>query len=204
MKSPRRNKRKNADALSKQLRRRFYKGAAIATTAYVVLSLIKFHGQLSDLPSQLAIIWAVFLVCYTTFKEVLRWNDVGDVDIYHGELWAGVVLAGAAWMITWNIVRSWVFNLEKIPFPSDYESAVIETIVIYVLSIGSSFLHKYRRVEGRSHQKTHARIAQREMKPFVAATGDLVKADAARDSKVKAVLAKTDVMENEIPPEQKS
>lgn len=139
-----RYKRKNAYALSRQLRRRFYKGAAIATLLYVILSLVKFHGQLSYLPYELAIIWAVFLLCYSSLKEVLRWNGVDDAKAFHGETWVALVIIGALWMILWNIGRVWIFHLTQIPFPEDYEAATVETIVLYTLSVTSSFLYKSR------------------------------------------------------------
>src|SRR5579862_8608645 len=111
MTAQRRNKRKSRSELTQRLKRRFYKGAATATLIYVILSLIKFHGQFQYLPYELTVTWAVFLLCYTTLKEVLRWNDVNDEEIYHGELWAGLLLAGATWMLVWNLVRTWSLHL---------------------------------------------------------------------------------------------
>jgi hypothetical protein len=195
----RQQSRKDADALRIRLKRRFYKGAAIATISYVALSLIKFHGQYSDLPSELAIIWAVFLLCYTTTKEIFRWSDVGDTEIYHGELWMGVLLAGAAWMIAWNIGRIWIYHLPRIPFPSDYESATIETIVLYTLSIASSYLYKYRRHPRYTHPRAH-RAAHPEPIPVVAIKKDLASAQPAQDSdNVEVILTNAPASDKENP-----
>src|SRR3989344_4030795 len=126
----RKSNREKAEILSRRLKRRFYKGAAAATLIYVALSLLRFPGEIPYLPYMLAVVWAVFILCYTTFKEVLKWNDLNDKEseAYHGEFWASVILAGAGWMIMWNIVREWVFNVQSHPFPEDYQAVVVETI----------------------------------------------------------------------------
>lgn len=148
-----RYKRKSAYALSRQLRRRFYIAAAIATTGYVLLSLVKFHAQVSYLSQELAIIWAISLLCYASFREVLRWNDVDDRK-HRGEIWAGLVLVGAIWMVIWNIFRAWILHLPAIPFPGDYVAATGETIVLYTLSTLSSFLYERRESALRRRRKT--------------------------------------------------
>lgn len=160
--SSRQHRRKNADTPSRQLRRRFYKGAAIATVSYVALSLVRFHGEYSYLPYALAVIWAVFLLCYTSFKEVLRWSDAGDEEeVYHGEFWAGLVVGGMAWMIAWNIIREWAFRAPSLPLPEDYQAATIETIVLYTLSTISSLLYKHGVEKRRSgRQRTRARMVR--------------------------------------------
>ena len=152
----RQHRRKSPDDLGAKLKRRFYKGAAIATAAYVTLSLIRFHGEYSYLPYALAVIWAVFLLCYTTFKEVIRWSDVGDEEeVYHGEFWAGLVVAGMGWMIGWNIVREWAFHAPSLPLPEDYQAATIETIVLYTLSVISSLLYKHKAIEQSDRENSH-------------------------------------------------
>ncbi len=198
-----RYRRKNASALSTALRRRFYKGAAVATLAYVVLSLISFHGQFSPLPYELAVIWAVFLLCYTTLKEMLRWNDFDDEEVYHGELWAGLVLTGAIWMIGWNIVRAWILHLPRIPFPSDYEGAAIETIVLYTLSIISSYLHRYRRSSGKFiHQKSR-RSAHSQPKSTTQEKNEPITADPVQNPEIQAVLTKASAFDDKNPPADK-
>lgn len=151
-----RYKRKSADALSRQLRRRFYIGSAIATCTYVALSIIKFYARVSYLAQELAIIWSVFLLCYTSFREVLRWNNVNDAEKHHGEIWVGIVLAGGAWMFLWNIGRSWFFRLPTVPFPEDYVVAIAETLVLYTLSSISSFLYRYKHKKSRAHRQAGA------------------------------------------------
>src|SRR3989344_2142042 len=158
-------KRKTPNDFSKRLKRRFYKIAAITTLVYVTLSLVKFHGELDYLPQELAIIWAVFLLCYTSFKEMLRWNNIEDTTTYRGGLWAALVMGGAIWMISWNIVRVWAFKLSSLHFPGDYQAATIETIVLYTLSIVSASLYKYHKAKRYpARQKMRGRIAQQEQK----------------------------------------
>lgn len=194
----RRYKRKSAYALSGQWRLRFYKGAAFATLAYVVLSLIKFHGQLSYLDYELAVIWAVSLLCYTSFKEVLRWNDVNDTNAYNGELWAGIVVGGALWMIIWNIVRAWAFNLPRMPLPTDYIAATAETIVLYTISVISSFLYKNKKLTKQTaRQKTHVKAVHQEQKPFQKAGVQPAAAEPAQNPEVKVVLTKAEVLDDE-------
>lgn len=180
MKLAGRQKRKDADARSRALRRRFYKGAAIATAVYVGLSLIKFHAQLPYLTYELVVIWAVFLLCYASFKEVLRWNDVDDPKSYDGDFWAALVVVGAVWMIVWNIGRVWIFHLGRLEFPHDYTAATIETIVLYTISGISAFLHK------RSKLAEHARRRNIQRKKSVRATKRF--AEAAR-TKTEIMLA---------------
>ncbi|MDP2599026.1 MAG: hypothetical protein Q8P49_04300 [Candidatus Liptonbacteria bacterium] len=202
----RRNKRKNAYALSK-LRSRLYKGVAATTLIYVVLSIVRFHGEFSYLPYILAIIWAVSLLCYTSLKEVLRWNDVGETDVYHGELWASVVVAGAAWMIIWNVVRAWIFNLPTIAFPEDYEAVTIETIVLYTLSIISSFLYKYKnaigqpmrqQVRGKSSRSKHHVAAKNTFPGAEPASVQAMPAKSVQNPDVQIVLTKSP------PPDEKN
>src|SRR6266478_3265080 len=109
MKLSGRHKKLTADARSKQLRRRLYTGAAITTLAYVALSIVNFLFQLTSIPYELAIIWAVVIICYATFREALRWNNIDDSN-YPGEYWAGLIVVGAAFMIAWNIGRQWIYN----------------------------------------------------------------------------------------------
>ncbi|GEM_PF-3733315 len=213
--SLRRDKRKNAYALSRELRRRLYKGVAFATLAYVALSLVRFHGRFPYLPYELAIIWAVSLLCYASLKEVFRWNDVGDEEVYHGELWAGLVLAGAAWMIAWNIGRSWIFNLPANPFPEDYGAATAETIVLYTLSIISSFLYKYKRTTRQPvRQKTHVKIIRHGQKPLAAVKNGFTGAEPvftptttgkpAQNPNVEVVLTKAPAPDDKNPPTRKN
>lgn len=192
------NRRKHPYTLNKQLRRRFYNGAAIATLVYVLLSLVRFHGQFSYLPYVLAVIWAVFLLCYTTIKEAVRWSDIDDPETYRGELWAGIVIAGAAWMILWNIVRAWIFHLQTIPFPDDYQAAVIETIVLYTLSVISSLIYKYKNKTAKAtHRKKRHRMVHRPPKPLVALTN---KPEAPPNPVPEAVLTEAKTLEDKKPP----
>lgn len=153
-----RYKRKTAYALSRQLRRRFYIGAAIATSTYVLLSLVKFHAQVTYLANELAIIWAVSLLCYTSLREILRWNAIDERE-HRGEIWAAVVVAGALWMMAWNMFRTWILHLSAYPFPEDYLGATAETIVLYTISVLSSFLYKYkkRRAGQHAHKRMHGK-----------------------------------------------
>ncbi|MDO8504756.1 MAG: hypothetical protein Q7S36_02785 [Candidatus Liptonbacteria bacterium] len=188
----RRKKRKTAYAVNKRLRRKLYYGAAIATSVYVVLSLIRFHGEFAYLPYVLALIWAVFLLCYTTIKEVFRWNDAEDKEIYHGELWAGLVLAGAAWMIIWNLARAWIFHQPSIPFPEDYAGATVETIVIYTLSIISSFAHKYKTGSAQfMRRRKHRKPVRRALAPSAPDKSGLMNTNQAQNPEVEVVLTKT-------------
>ncbi|MEK9179824.1 MAG: hypothetical protein AAB897_00190 [Patescibacteria group bacterium] len=201
----RQNKRNNrAHELSKRLRRRFYKGAAVATLAYVTLSLVSFHGELENLPFILAVIWAVFILCYTTFKEVLRWSDAGEEEIYHGEFWASLVIAGAAWMIAWNIGRAWFFHLAPLHFPEDYQAAAVETIALYTLSTISSFLYKYQKLRNLdARERSRARLLRlRHGKIMEAQTATALAAKAPpQDQKMEIGLAKAPMREeNELPP----
>lgn len=184
-----RHKRKTADARSRALRRRFYQGAAAATVAYVALSLVKFHGEFEYLSYELAVIWAVFLLCYTTFREVVRWNE-SDTQSYRGELWAALVVGAAYWMIIWNIMRAWVFHLPTLPFPAEYGAATIETIVLYTLSAISSFLYKRKAAIKRAvrHYKSYPRVVSAKSKRLVAAA-ESAHAEPSPDAEVKAVLA---------------
>ncbi|HUZ92447.1 MAG TPA: hypothetical protein VNG29_00415 [Candidatus Paceibacterota bacterium] len=187
----RRNKRNDAYALSRQLRRRLYNGVAVATLAYVVLSLIRFHGQFPYLSYELAIIWAIFLLCYATIKEVLRWSGEHEEETYHSELWAIIVLAGAAWMIGWNILRTWFLHLPSIPFPEDYEAAVIETMVLYTLSIISSSLYnKGAARRPRHHLARHGKSIGSEIKTVAAEVENGIR------NEVKAVTAAENTLAN--------
>lgn len=199
----RRYKRKSAHDLSKQLRRKFYRVAAIATLVYVALSLVGFHAGLY-VPQILGIMWAVFLLSYTSFKEAIRWNNAGDEEVYRGELWAGLVLTGAVWMIGWNIGRTWFFNLPSVALPDDYEAAVIETIVLYTLSVISSFLYKYRKLKkGAVHQKILGKKARRIPsipKPAITAEKKLSGVEPAQNPNIEVVLTKAPTPEKEDPP----
>lgn len=175
-----------ADAQSRQLRRRLYKGAAIATLVYVALSIINFLLQFNALPYELAIIWAVVVICYATFREALRWNNLDDTN-YPGEFWAGLVVAGAIFMIAWNIGRGWLFRLPRIVFPQDYEAAVIEMIVLYTLSSISSFIYGRRSMRGKfARHRTRVKTAA-EGRGIVVPQAQSI-AGPVQNSEVKAVL----------------
>lgn len=209
-----RYKRKTADARSRALRRRFYQGAAVATVVYVLLSLVKFHGEFEYLSLELAVIWAVFLLCYTTFREVVRWNEA-DTQSYRGELWAALVVGGAYWMIVWNILRAWVFHLPTLPFPAEYGAATIETIVLYTLSSISAFLHKHklelknaaRRYRAYRAARTAygvAVTAKARRRPVVAKQAVLPAEQSTpeAEAEVKAVLTSAPKKPEEEPPKQ--
>ncbi len=203
----RQNKQNKAYVLSKKLRRRFYRGAAVTTLAYVGLSLVSFHGEFSYFPYALAIIWAVFLFCYTSFKEALRWNNASDDEIYHGELWAALLLAGATWMIVWNIVRVWIFRLPSLHFPDDYQAAVLETIVLYTLSVLSSFLYKNRKLKEQSAKKrAYTRAVHREASAIAvaAAKKQAEEIKPAQNQDLNVVLTKTSTLDKEDPSRPKS
>ncbi|OGY99112.1 MAG: hypothetical protein A2945_05345 [Candidatus Liptonbacteria bacterium RIFCSPLOWO2_01_FULL_52_25] len=192
-------KHKTPNDLSKRLKRRFYKIAAITTLVYVTLSLIKFHGELSYLPNELAITWAVFLLCYTSFKELLRWNNIEDAATYRGGLWAALVLGGGIWMIAWNIVRAWAFNLPSFPFPAEYQAVTIETIVLYTLSLISASLYKYRKGERYTMRQKARGRAMRQAKK------DVVSAAPAQNTEIQAVLTKTTALDDKNnPPDEKT
>src|SRR6266481_5758815 len=200
----RRHKRKNAYARTHELKLRFYKGAAIATSIYVVLSLIKFHGQYTYLPYELAVTWAVFLFCYATFKEVLRWNDGSEEETYYGELWMMILLSGAAWILVWNLVRVWVFSLPSIPFPEDYEAATLETIILYTLSVISSFLYKYNKAVGRHpRRRPRARTSRADKNqvplPVVAMAKAETSAPQPPNQNMEVVLTNAKLLEKDSP-----
>lgn len=190
----RRYKQKSEYALSKKLRRRFYKAAAIATVIYVMLSLTKFYGQYDFLSYDLAIIWAVFLICYTSFKEIIRWNHVSDNEYYNGELWAALVIAGLFWMIIWNAGRALIFHLPRLPVPEDYIAAAIETLVLYTLSTTSSYLYKNK---GRIGMEVEERIQEGERLIEPKRTAPKIKIAVAKQTyargnqKTKIILAKS-------------
>lgn len=176
-----------ADARSRQLRRRLYRGAAIATLVYVALSIVNFLLQLTALPYELAVIWTVVIICYATFREVLRWNNLDDTN-YPGEFWAGLVVAGGIFMIAWNIGREWLFRLPHIAFPQDYEAAVIETIALYTLSGISSFVHGRRRMpEKFTRHRTHLKTVHEGREPVVMPQASAA-AGPIPNSEVKAIL----------------
>src|SRR3989344_4785187 len=176
-------KRKTPNDFSKRLKRRFYRIAAITTLVYVTLSLIKFHGELDYLPHELAITWAVFLLCYTSFKELLRWNDIEDATTYRGGLWAALVMGGAIWMISWNIIRVWALNLPSLHFPGEYQAATIETIVLYTLSIVSASLYKYKKtIRYPVRHKARGKFARQEQKA--------ISSPLAQGQEMQAVLTK--------------
>jgi hypothetical protein len=201
-------KRKTTYDSNKNLKRRFYKGAAIATLVYVTLSLIKFHGQFPYFPYELTTTWAVFLLCYTSFKEMLRWNDIDDGETYHGGLWTLLVLGGAIWMITWDVIRTLGFHLPSIPFPDDYQAATIEAIVLYTLSIISSLVYKQNKAKRHAlrQQKTRVKTVRQKQAPSIAAKND-VAADMrpAQNSEIQAVLTKATSLDGEDhPPNEKT
>ena len=200
----RHHKRKNTYDLRKRLKRRFYKVAAIATLVYVTLSLIKFHAELHYLPHELGLTWAVFLLCYTSFKELLRWNDVEDTETYRGGLWAALVIGGAIWMIGWNIVRVWAFRLPMLPFPDDYQAATIETIVIYTLSLISSFLYKHKQEQRNGmRQRVRAKTAYRERTRGASQKNDAASARSIPSPQVEVVLTEASTLDNKNPPAEK-
>ncbi len=199
MKLSGRHKRETADARSRLWRRRFYDGAAIATVLYVVLSIITFHGHLTYLPYELSLTWAVFLLCYTSFKEVLRWNNLNDTEPYRGEMWAGLVLAGALWMIAWNIGREWIFHLPHLPFPMDYEAATIETIVLYTLSIMSSIIYKRRNFRQGVHHRARNKVIHGEEKVLTLGPSRTT-SKPSENSEPKAVLTKAEKQSEENTP----
>ena len=194
-------KRKTPNDFSKRLKRRFYRIAAITTLVYVTLSLIKFHGELDYLPHELAITWAVFLLCYTSFKELLRWNDIQDATTYRGGLWAALVLGGGIWMVSWNIVRVWAFNLPSIPFPEEYQTATIETIVLYTLSLISASLYKYKKAERHAgYQRARTRTVRQAQKPIPATKTGVVDAGPRQRPEVTAVFTKASTTDEKDPP----
>lgn len=186
MKLTGRQRKLTADARSKQLRRRLYAGAAIATFAYAALSIVNFLLQLTSLPYELAVVWAVVIICYATFREALRWNDIDDSN-YPGEFWAGFVVAGGIFMIAWNIGREWFFRLPYFAFPQDYEAAMIETIVLYTLSGISSFIYTRKRSHARSRHKMHPKIL-REEKIFSIAPQAMPATEMEPESEIKTTL----------------
>lgn len=200
----RRNKRANAYAADGQLRKRLYKGAAIATLGYVGLSLVSFYGQFPHFPYALSVIWAVSLICYTSLKEIFRWNDAEDTGVYHGELWAGIVLAGALWMILWNVGREWIFHMPSIPFPGDYTGATLETIVLYTLSVVSAFLHKSKKHSLQQARKKTRGKKRRVLKSSAIAKNGLVGTESVQNSNPQAVLTKAETLDNKNPPTQKN
>lgn len=195
------HKHKTTHDFSKRLKRRFYKIAAIATLVYVTLSLVKFHGELSYLPQELGITWAVFLLCYTSFKEMLRWNNIEDAATYRGGLWAALILGGGIWMISWNIARVWAFSLPSLSFPGEYQAAVIETIVLYTLSLISAALYKYRRDERYGErEKARGRTIRHDQKAIPAAKTGVTDTGPARQPEIQAVLTQATTLDDKDPP----
>jgi amino acid permease len=194
MKLSGRQRKLTADARSKQLRRRLYRGAAITTFVYVVLSIVNFLFQLTSIPYELAIIWAVVIICYATFREALRWNNIDDTN-YPGEFWAGFVVAGAVFMIAWNIGRQWIFRLPYFIFPQEYEAAVIETIVLYTLSGISSFIHERKRTRVKSRHRTHPKNILEE-KQFAFSPQASPATGPELNSEVKATLVSAKTLDS--------
>ncbi|MDO8516247.1 MAG: hypothetical protein Q7S28_03290, partial [bacterium] len=121
-----------------------------------------------------------------------RWNDLGDDEIYHGEMWTAVVLAGWVWMMAWNFARTWLFKVESIEFPEDYQFAAMETIVMYTLSAISSFLHKYKAAPAAKpkHHKAHKAVHHAES-PIEVPSGILEALPAKGPSKGDVILVKS-------------
>jgi hypothetical protein len=138
----------------------------------------------------------------------LRWNDVDDEDAYRGELWVWIVLLGAVWMIAWNIVHSWMFNTESIPFPEDYESVAIETLVLYTLSTASYFFYRYNKVVHQpEHHRRRGRTIAREQAPqqtAAVAQNALASSKPAQNPTPEVILTKAPTQNEQTPPEHKA
>ncbi|MDO8536990.1 MAG: hypothetical protein Q7R94_01970, partial [bacterium] len=99
-------------------------------------------------------------------------------------------------------IREWLFRLPHLPFPEDYTAATIETIVLYTLSIVSSFLYRYKKLSRQTaHKKIHGKVIHQEAikSPALMKEGPSVVAaiESAQSPKVEVVLTKASTLEDQ-------